>query len=236
MQTESAIIQTIQSDQNGDLAARFACSASMIPSPGRYTLASHQNQRGLVLDHPLFQVSIPNALDDSQMPALGPIPESWNPGDEVRLRRPTGRGFQIPGTIRRLVLAALGDTPVRLLPLVSPAIQNGASIAFLTTDPGRATSLPPAVEIHPLLSLKDILAWANFLALDIPLENLPNLRTLLGLGPHNSVPCPAQALIWTPMPCGGAAECGVCAVPTRQGSFQLSCKDGPVFDLNHILW
>ena len=36
------------------------------------------------------------------------------------------------------------------------------------------------------------------------------------------------------MPCGGAAECGICAVPFGRG-WKLACKDGPVFELNPLL-
>jgi NAD(P)H-flavin reductase len=41
--------------------------------------------------------------------------------------------------------------------------------------------------------------------------------------------CRAEALVLTAMPCGGMAECGVCAVKTAAG-WQSACKDGPVFD------
>jgi hypothetical protein len=44
----------------------------------------------------------------------------------------------------------------------------------------------------------------------------------------------AQALVITPMPCGGIAECGVCAVTARRG-WKLACKDGPVFDLTELI-
>jgi NAD(P)H-flavin reductase len=41
-------------------------------------------------------------------------------------------------------------------------------------------------------------------------------------------------LVVAPMPCGGLAECGVCAVTTRRG-WKLACKDGPVFDLGELI-
>ena len=44
---------------------------------------------------------------------------------------------------------------------------------------------------------------------------------------------PAQALVLGPMPCGGLADCGVCAVTTRS-DWKLACKEGPVFDLEEI--
>jgi len=44
----------------------------------------------------------------------------------------------------------------------------------------------------------------------------------------------AQVLVVTPMPCGGLAECGVCAFTTRRG-WKMACKDGPVFDLSELI-
>ena len=236
MSADLATIQTIQRDSNSDLAARFACPVSLIPAPGRYTLAHHPGQPDTALGQHLCQVGIPTVLDDLLLPFLGPIPDSWRPGDKIHLQQPSGRGFSIPKTIRRLALAALGDTPARLLPTIPTALESGASIAFFTPVPEIAASLPTAVEIHPISALNDILTWADFLALDLSLEELPNLRTILGLGPHAQIPCPVQALIWTPMPCGAMADCGVCAVPIRKGTYKLACKDGPVFDLQQIVW
>ena len=233
---DSAAIQTVQRDSNGDLAARFTCPVSLIPAPGRYSLAHHPGQPDNALGLHLFQVGIPTGLDDLALPFLGPIPDSWRPGDKIHLRRPSGRGFKIPKSIHRLALAALGDTSARLLPTIPAALERGTSIAFFTLAPEMVASLPPAVEIHPISGLNDILTWADFLVLDIPLEDLPDLRTILGLGPHDQIPCPAQALIWTPMPCGALADCGVCAVPIRSGAYKLACKDGPVFDLQQIAW
>jgi hypothetical protein len=36
------------------------------------------------------------------------------------------------------------------------------------------------------------------------------------------------------MPCGGLAECGVCALPAHRG-WKLLCKDGPVLELGELL-
>ena len=147
---------------------------------------------------------------------------------------PLGSGFNVPPTIRRLALAVLGDTACRLLPVVNPALKSGADIAIFSTSP--LPPLPPAIEIHSLSALAENLAWSDFLAIEIPLEKLPMLREILRLDPHESLPCQAQALIATPMPCAGIGDCGTCAVPIRQGGYELACKDGPVFDLVALDW
>jgi dihydroorotate dehydrogenase electron transfer subunit len=62
------------------------------------------------------------------------------------------------------------------------------------------------------------------------------LRKSLQLRAHEYLPCPAQVLVTSPMPCGGIAECGVCALPLRKKGYVLTCKDGPVFNLNQLRW
>jgi hypothetical protein len=86
-----------------------------------------------------------------------------------------------------------------------------------------------------ILDLTGKVSWADLLVIDLPNERLPVLRNDLGLGPYDRIPIPVQALIAIPMPCGGLADCGVCAVPAVKG-YKLACKDGPVFDLHEIAW
>jgi len=145
-------------------------------------------------------------------------------------------GFHLPVDVHRLALAAFGGTTARLLPLLSLAIQSKADIAIFTNTTNQKGYLPTAVEIHPLSSLAENLSWASFLAIDIPLEKLPDLRSTLNLSPQDRIPTPTQVLIQVPMPCSGTADCGACAVPTRKAGYKLACKDGPVFDINELEW
>jgi dihydroorotate dehydrogenase electron transfer subunit len=135
-------------------------------------------------------------------------------------------------------LVSLGDTAARLLPIIPIALEQEAALA-LFSDASLSAWLPSAVEAYPLSALPELLAWADFIAMDLPLAALPDLRLRLGLGAsadHNPpLHCPAQALVLVPMPCGGLAECGVCAVPAHRG-WKLACLDGPVFNLNDITW
>lgn len=236
MQTETGLIKIIQEDENGERAVRVSCPGCGTPHPGRYFLAYNPSETQVPLGQPLFPVGMQAGLDDGQEPLLGPVPKSWNPGDRLQVRGPVGRGFELPATIHRLALAAFGATAARLLPLIPAAIQSGADIALFTHQSISPSSLPAAVEIHPLNALGESLSWAGFLAIDIPLEGLPNLRKILGLGPHERIPCQAEALVWTPMSCGATADCGACAVPSRKGNYRLACKDGPVFNLHELDW
>jgi len=237
MLNETGIIKVIQLDENGDRAARIDCADSLYPGPGRFILATLAGEVDSILGWPLFPVGLPGGMADFHAPLLGPLPATWSPGTQLHLRGPLGHGFHLPRDIRRLALAAFGDSPARLLPLISLAIESGADVAIFTRDPVLTnTALPPAVEIHPLSALSEVLPWANFLAMDLPLETLTELRRILNLDPYEGMPCNAEALVWTPMPCMSLAECGACAVPVRKAKYKLACKDGPVFSLSELDW
>jgi dihydroorotate dehydrogenase electron transfer subunit len=161
------------------------------------------------------------------------LPPLWQPGTALQLRGPLGRGFSPPGNLRRLAAAALGESAERLLALLYPALAREIAAALFSDAP--PPGLPSALEVRPLSELPEALAWADFLALDLPLEALPRLRQSLGLEPSaNSLPCTAQVLVTAAMPCGGLADCGACALETRRG-WKLACKDGPVFDVSELL-
>jgi hypothetical protein len=112
------------------------------------------------------------------------------------------------------------------------ALEQNASVALVSELD--VPNLPPEVEMRPLSALAEVVHWADYVALDMPHESLPWLREKLGIGEQAKVMFEAQALVITPMPCGGMAECGVCAVRVRRG-WKMACKDGPVFDLDDLI-
>jgi hypothetical protein len=129
----------------------------------------------------------------------------------------------------------------RLLPIVRGALSQGAAVVLFTDLP--LPSLSSDLEVQPLSALPDNLYWPDLLALDLAAEQLPGLRSILKLNPSVVIPYPVQALILASMPCGGAADCGVCAVPAHRAAsrvarfgWKLACKDGPVFDLKELEW
>jgi len=206
-----------------DAAGQITCPPALIPAPGQYLLATCDSDLAAPLPVPIFLAA----------PAAGgfiiapPLPDSWVPGASLNLRGPLGKGFSLPRTARSVTLVALGRSAARLLPLVALALAQDASVLILCEYiPG---SLPHEVEILPLSGLPDAAAWADFMALDLPRQSLEDIGGLPGLrGLH------AQALVETPLPCGGMADCGACAVHLRHG-FLLACKDGPVVDLRKLI-
>lgn len=226
MRAYTGRVVEVQLDPSGASAAWIACPQVAIPAPGQYLLAEND---GSVLAEAVFS-SESSPLGFLTVP---PIPRAWEPGTQLNLRGPMGRGFSLPDNLRKVALAALGGSVARLLPLAIQAMRNGAAAALFSDAP--LPSLPSDLEAHPLGTLPEALSWAEFLGLDLPMEHLPDLREVIGLAVDARMPCPAQALLVTPMPCGGLADCGVCAVPARR-SWKLACKEGPVFDLEELDW
>jgi hypothetical protein len=230
------------------VTAWIDCPPTAVPAPGQYLLAFSPAEPLTALGTALFRGEAFSSLEPAGRGFLAapPFPTTWAPGVPLVVRGPLGHGFNLTG--QRLALAALGETAVRLLPLAQQALQRGDAVTLFTDAP--LPALPASIEIYPLESLPDATGWADCLGIDLPLEALPQLRGRLGLNKGVRLMCPAQALVYTPMPCGGLAECGACAVPApsaRRGAvpggraagwlrYWLACQDGPVFDLNELEW
>ncbi len=222
-------VNEIRLETGRQLELRITCPAGAIPSAGQYLLASDLDDPNAVLGTPLFIIE--KSLQGFWAAPLQPA--AWGPGTNLDLVGPLGHGFELPHNLQRLGLIALGETVSRLMPLVLLTAQTQGGMTLFTdlTLP----ILPVALEVYPLASLKEYLDWPDFMTLEVPLSRLPVLREVLGLLDGNMLPCPAQVLITTPIPCAGIAQCGACAVPSLRG-WKLACEDGPVFDLNSLKW
>ena len=211
--------------QGGLRHARISCPSILIPSPGQYLLASNGSDASLPV--PVYHTeSTPESF------VAAPVPDSWNPGTEVYLRGPLGRGFALPAVARKICLVAADESPTRLRGLIQTALKQSAAVALLTDFP--AENLPDEVEVHPLSSLGEILAWAEYSAFDVARDNLTVLMEKLAKqNRHISTWRDAEVLVRTPVPCGGIAECGVCAVTTRSG-WKMACKEGPVMNVKEL--
>jgi dihydroorotate dehydrogenase electron transfer subunit len=227
MPNMSAEITEIRMEAGEKLSGRISLSQAVRIEPGQYLLA-RAIQALDSLPHPLF---VSDGAEREWVLAA-PIP-SWPVGTLLSVRGPLGRGFHLSPGARKAALAALDGCPQRLLPLVQRTLAQGGDVALYCSS-DLPHNLPLAVEVLPLNQLSTAPHWADYLALDVPLEMLPELPARLGLADGRRCPCPAEVLVIAPMPCGGMAECGVCAVHTHQG-WRLACKDGPVFELDIIL-
>ncbi len=210
------LVEVILAD--GCRYGRVACPEKLIPAAGQYLLASDGSDSPLPV--PIFYT------DSAPQGFTSLVPESWSPGKELVLRGPLGRGFSVWATARKFGLIAFDDPPSHLRGLIQPALKQGASVVVVCDQ--RVDDLSDEVEVHPLSQLDDIVAWADYIAVDVDRENLNELKQKLEKWNHLPAVREAQILIRTPMPCGGIAECGVCAVVTKSG-WMMACKEGPVF-------
>ncbi len=224
MQAEGKVAELILLD--GLPAARILCPPKMIPAPGQYLLA-YASGSDASLAASVFAAKI---LTDGFL-AAPPAPASWIPGTRLYLRGPLGHGFILPPSARRVGLVAFDDSSRRLLALLDGAFKNEAAVTLVSDNP--PDDLPLQIEVQPLRALIEVCNWADYVAIDTARESLPELREQLGQRGHATVRNEAQILIRTPMPCGGLAECGVCAVEIRRGHM-LACDDGPVFGLRDL--
>ena len=211
--------------EDGQSFARISCPPALTPSAGQYLLAS---------DAPDSPMPVPLFYTDSVTEGFicaPPVPESWKPGQEVYLRGPLGRGFTLPFAARKIALVALGGLPGRLRGLIRPSLKQGGSIVLVSDR--SVDHLADEVEVLPLSALAEIVEWADYVAFDVSRENLKGLKERFGSRKQAAALAEAQILVRTPMPCGGVAECGVCAVRLKS-DWEMVCKDGPVFEYNQL--
>ncbi|HCR70802.1 MAG TPA: hypothetical protein DIW23_05115 [Anaerolineae bacterium] len=209
-----------------DGSLRIECSSDLIPSPGQY-LHAHKPASDAPLPVSLFSMdSTPNGFRSA------PIVVNWQPGDLINLRGPIGNGFHIPNSAKKIALIALDESIARLYGLISLSLKQNREVVLVCNSASQ--DLPEAVEVQPLQSMSEILKWADYAAFDVRRENLSQLKEMLK--EQNQLPLKneAQILIHTSMPCGGIAECGVCAL-TLSHEWKMICKEGPVFNLKDVL-
>jgi NAD(P)H-flavin reductase len=223
MQISAGVVKETFLDRTA--AARIACPKTLVPAPGRYVMAHAPSEPDAPLATPVF----PAGTCTGGFLAASPLPASWIPGSHLNLRGPLGHGFTLPSSARCVALVALDRSPSRLFSLLEPALAQRAAVTLVCEHP--PDDLPSSLEIVPPRALSEVLAWADYTAVDLTRDTLYSLPASF---PQKTLRGSTQVLIDTAMPCGGMAECGVCAVMLRRG-YKLVCKDGPVFDLNILI-
>src|SRR5215208_4988482 len=137
--------------EDGCRHVRISCPPSMIPSAGQYLLAGDGSHTPLPV--PLFYSdSAPQGFM-----AAAPVPASWDPGLELHLRGPLGRGFTLPLSARKVGLIAFDDSPARLKGLIQPALKQHAAVVLVSHS--NPDTLPDDVEVQPMSALQEIAEW-----------------------------------------------------------------------------
>lgn len=214
--------------------ARLSCSVEAIPRPGQYLQLWAPHDELSVLPVSAFPAGEAHIQGhQALLPVQVQLPQNWQPGTELQLRGPLGRGFELPKHAKRVLLAALAGSPGRLLPLATLALKQGTQIVMCSPGPAN-DKLPIEVEVREMAALRELLRWADYLAVDVRVEDLAELHKTLGVDEKLPPALTAEALVLAPMPCGRLAKCSVCAVSTN-GKDVLLCEQGPVVSINHLL-
>jgi hypothetical protein len=178
-------------------------------------------------DDPAPTTLFPSVIGRNACAFPPPYPTHWRLGTRVSVRGPLGRGFELRDLGQNIAVVVLGATIARMMPTLITLIEQGREVALFTDAPIHA--LPAAVEISPLTAFPDAHPWADEVLADVPLETLDAFRKMVHRGMRG------QVLVSTAMPCGGVAECGVCAVHHGGKKWSMACKRGPVYPLRELL-
>jgi len=164
-------------------------------------------------------------------------------GDKLDLLGPLGNGYKIPAGSHKLLLLAGGVGIAPLYFLAQDAVKKKHSVTLLygTADKKRL-SIPPQIKLVPATEdgsvgqrgmiteiLPDYISQADQVFACGPLQMYQTMARMPQLRDK-----PVQVSLEVRMGCGLGA-CYGCTIKTKNGLKQV-CRDGPVFDLNDILW
>jgi len=167
-------------------------------------------------------------------------------GDNIDLLGPLGNSYSVHPESRKLLLLAGGIGIVPLRFLADEAVKRGLSVTLLCGTPTAhrypENLLPPEIELVTVTEdgsvgkkglitdlLPDFAGWADqvFACGPIPMyKAMAQMPELKGK--------PVQISLEVRMGCGRGV-CYGCTLKTKGGLKQV-CMDGPVFDLDDIIW
>ncbi len=222
MRVWEGVIREIQLNPGG-IGAWIDCPKSAIPTAGQYMKCWLPEEHSAPLAHTIF----PMDFGEKGFLTTSPVPSTWHPGKKLMLRGPSGKGFRLPDPCKRLAAVVLDSSVERVYPILKQGLGNGSAVTLCTDQP--LPDLPFELEVLTSNHAEDIITWADFVVMDFPSTYIHDVRELLKK--HGTRK--GQALVHASMPCGGMAECGVCAF-SLQRRLHLPCKDGPVYELQEL--
>ncbi len=171
----------------------------------------------------------------------------YKEGDNLDLLGPLGNGFALlPGT-GKLLLAAGGMGIAPLVFLADHVLDQGLEVVLLSGSSGAScvyprSLLPSSVDV--IVATEDGSVGRRGLVTDLIADSMNKVDQVFACGPvsmyqsmsaHGSLRGRSvQISLEIAMGCGLGA-CYGCTIRTRSGLRQV-CSDGPVFELDDILW
>lgn len=172
-------------------------------------------------------------------------------GASLDVLGPLGNRFEIAPRSSHLLMVAGGVGAAPLVLLANEAVEHGLSVTYLmgaiSSDGLLASQLLPS-EVEYVVATDDgsqghhgfvtdlvptYLRWADQVFSCGPEAMFRSLRGVVIANRFGGRP-PVQVSVERTMACGVGACLG-CVVETRSG-MKASCVDGPVFDMDQVLW
>jgi dihydroorotate dehydrogenase electron transfer subunit len=225
--------------------ARAAC-------PGQYVMVRCGEGYDMPLRRPL---SVHNSSADGRVAFLFMVVgcgTEWlaqrKEGDPLDLLGPLGNGFEIYPQSRNLLLVAGGIGIAPMVALAADAVAAGRSVTLVIGDRTSARICPERLLPRGIKSVavtEDGSEGVSGMATDLLPELARDVDQLFACGPVAMYQAmsqmsdalggkPAQVLLEVVLGCGVGACLG-CTIQTKHGQ-RLVCKDGPVFELDDIVW
>ena len=169
------------------------------------------------------------------------------PGDELTLFGPLGKGYAVNSQAQNLLLVAGGLGVAAVVALADEAVAAGRAVTLLQGARNAAKLFPPESlprEVEVLSATDDGSAGHRGPVTDLVAGHLSWADQVFACGPNAMFRSmadvlreartrkPVQALLEERMGCG-TGICYGCAVFSRRG-VRLVCKDGPRFELREV--
>lgn len=170
-------------------------------------------------------------------------------GDMIDLLGPLGQGFVLGPESRDLLLVAGGIGIAPLVALAERGMAEGSQVTLLLAALTQAQLYPADLlprEIRILLATEDGSAGRRGVVTDFLAELVNGADQIFACGPismYNAMASQGSQILKgksvqismeARMGCG-MGYCYGCALETKRG-LRLVCKDGPIFDLDDIVW
>jgi dihydroorotate dehydrogenase electron transfer subunit len=166
------------------------------------------------------------------------------PGDKLDLLGPLGNGFKVNPNAKNLYLVAGGIGIAPLVFLAEEAVKQGKEVTLLYGTASAAQLYPHLPDAKIITATEDGSKGKKGMITDILHDFIKDADQLFACGPLAMYKTmaqmpelkkkPVQISLEVRMGCG-LGVCYGCTVKTKNGLKQV-CRDGPVFELNDILW
>ena len=211
-------------------SAKIILPAEAHPAPGQYLLINQKGAAEAAFPYTFYPAFAEESQPD-QLYITGQLPSDWKPGISLAIRAPLGIPLHIPKTTRRLGLLTMGRSSLRLLAILKEALAKSISLALVADE--MPAILADQVEFRNVAQADEIIQWADYLLIDMPISNDNDPKELL-ITLNISKRTKGMILFFGAYPCGGLADCGLCSFSVSGKNF-LACKGGPAFKIADIL-